>query len=52
MRICFPKERYLASILLRLHKLNNSDAERIFSKYQISFEKNTVFIKPHLLKRP
>jgi len=49
MRICFPKERYLASILLRLHKLNNPDIEQVFLNYQVSFEDKTIYIKPRLL---
>ena len=50
MKICFPKERYLASILLRLHKLNNYEIEQVFDKYHISFKNKTVFIKPKLLR--
>ena len=51
-KIFFPRERYLASVLIRLHKLNNLDAEHIFSKYQVFFIEKTVYIKPKLLRYP
>ena len=46
----FPRNRYLASIFLRLHKLDNPDIERTFKKYQVTFEKKTVYIKPKINK--
>ena len=51
-KICFPRNRYLASVLLRLKRLNNPDIEHILRKYQITFQGNTVYIKPKLLKFP
>jgi len=50
MRFCFPRNRYMASILLRLHKLDNPDIERIFRKYHVSFQDETIFIKPRTIK--
>ena len=50
MKIYFPHKRYLASILLRLHKLDNPDIEHIFKKYQVSFQGKTIFIKPKTIR--
>jgi len=51
MKLCFPRNRYLASILLRLHKSNNPEAEHIFRKYHVSFHGTTIFIKPRTIKQ-
>ncbi len=51
MRLCFPRNRYLASILLRLHKLDDPDIEWVFKKYQVTFDKRTVYVKSKLFNR-
>ena len=51
MRLFFPRNRYLAAVLFRLHHLGNPDIERILGKYQISFQDKTVFIKPKTISR-